>query len=212
MPIFHLPEQNDKANQAGQEDASGQIDQADGQGSTQGKNNEIDISGGAVIKDYELVDYMTKEEVRGQLLIEGKVKGSPVTILYEESPVTYTIKQEKSKIKFEDTPEGHICHVKIETKGDVSEYSSSNHNDIFDEGNISQIQELIEKEIIRQAELAVTKSKELNTDFLQIGLQMYRTHPKWWDKYSEDWDKGVYERMPILIEVNAIVENTGILQ
>lgn len=208
MPIFHIPEQNKETKNLQQ----GEVDEGTGIGGSERKNNEIDISGGAVIKDYELVDYITKEEVRGQLIIQGEVKNSPVTVMYQKSPITYSIKQEKSKIKFEKTPEGPVCYVEVEAKGNISEYSSETEETIFDTATIKEIQQILEDEIVRQAELAIDKSKELNTDFMQIGLEMYRKHPKWWKEYGPLWDDGLYEKMPIIVDVNVNIENTGILQ
>lgn len=212
IPIFHLPEQT-KGTTA---ESEGQIDQAGGEQSGEktasGPNNEIDISGGAVIKNYEFIDYITKEEVRGQLLIQGEIVASPVTIIYDDSSVTYTIKEEKSKLKFEDTPEGPICHVQITTKGDVSEYSSQNDQDIFDQQLIDEVAVKIQEEIKRQAQIAVDKAKTINTDFLQIGFEMYRHQPKMWKKYAEGWDNGNFQKTQIIIEVESTVENTGILQ
>lgn len=208
MPIFHIPQQNDETKNL----QEGEVDEGAGIGENGKKNNEIDISGGAVIKDYELVDYITKEEVRGQLIIQGEVKNSPVTVMYENSPITYSIKQEKSKIKFEKTPEGPVCYVEVEAKGDISEYSSETEETIFDTSTIKEIQQIVEDEIVRQAQLAIDKSKELNTDFMQIGLEMYRGHPKWWKEYGPLWDAGIYEEMPIIVDVNVDIENTGILQ
>ena len=126
--------------------------------------------------------------------------------------MTYTIKEEQTKLRFEDTPEGPICHVQIKTKGDVSEYSSQNDQDIFDEKLIDKVTIQIQDEIKRQAQIAVDKAKAINTDFLQVGFEMYRHEPKMWKKYAEGWDNGNFEKTQIIIEVEATVENTGILQ
>lgn len=213
MPIFHLPKgaEEEPTTDSGQVNPESEQSKSTNQPIGQ-DDNEIDISGGAVIKDYELVDYITKEEVRGQLLIQGEVRNAPIPILFKGSPITYTIKQEKSKLKFEQTETGLLCTVKIETKGGISEYTAAAAEDIFDKDIIKEIEVEMEKEIARQAQLAIDKSKVMNTDFLQIGLELYRKHPKWWDEYKETWEKGTYERLPIEVEVDVTIENTGILQ
>ncbi|MGL6173735.1 MAG: Ger(x)C family spore germination protein [Cellulosilyticaceae bacterium] len=213
MPIFHLP----KGAEEEPTTDSGQVGQESEQSKTEEKqtgqdDNEIDISGGAVIKDYKLVDYITKEEVRGQLFIQGEIKNATVPILFKGSPITYTVKEEKSKLKFEQTDNGLVCTVKIETKGGISEYTTAAEEDIFDKDRIKEIEEVMKKEIARQAQMAIDKSKEINADFLQIGLELYRKHPKWWEEYESTWEQGTYERLPILIEVDVTIENTGILQ
>lgn len=41
------------------------------------------IQGAAVIKDYELADWINKEQVRGELFVEGKIKEVPIVVKYK---------------------------------------------------------------------------------------------------------------------------------
>lgn len=176
------------------------------------EENEIDISGGVVMKDYELVDYLTKEEVRGQLFVEGKIKDSPVVIKYENDYLTYVVRNQKSKIKFEPTADGLVCNIEITADGDLSEYVSMPNNNIFNKQSIEEIRQLLEKEIDRQVQLTIDKSKIISTDFLQIGLELYRYHPKWWVNYAQGWQEGGYVNMPVNVKSRVRIKNTGVLQ
>lgn len=177
-----------------------------------GEEDSIEISGGAVIKNYELVDYLTKEEVRGQLLIGGQVKDSPVVVNYKNDYLTYIIKKQKSKIKFEKTSKGLICKVEIMTDGALSEYVSMPGSNIFNKESLEEMETLLEQEIDRQVQVTIDKSKEIETDFLQIGLELYRQHPKWWAEYEKEWQKGGYTNIPIEIKSSVNIRNTGVLQ
>lgn len=187
LPVFHV-DQTDKEEMKGQ----------------------IDISGGAVIHNNELVGYLTKEEVRGQLLVEGKVRNSPVVVVYEDNLLTYQIKDEKSKIKFKDTPEGPTCLIEMDVKGSISEYLTENGTNLTKDGTIEEIKTLLAEEIITQVGVGIDKSKEMNIDFLGIGQAMYRKHPKMWAKYKPGWLRETYQNMPISIGVNVDIQNTGI--
>lgn len=187
LPVFHV-DQTDKEEMKGQ----------------------IDISGGAVIHNNELVGYLTKEEVRGQLLVEGKVRNSPVVVVYEDNLLTYQIKDEKSKIKFKDTPEGPTCLIEMDVKGSISEYLAENGTNLTKDGTIEEIKTLLAEEIITQVGVGIDKSKEMNIDFLGIGQAMYRKHPKMWAKYKPGWLRETYQNMPISIGVNVDIQNTGI--
>lgn len=187
LPIFHV-DQTDKEEMKGQ----------------------IDISGGAVIHNNELVGYLTKEEVRGQLLVEGKVRNSPVVVVYEDNLLTYQIKDEKSKIKFKDTPEGPTCLIEMDVKGSISEYLTESGTNLTKDGTIEEIKALLAEEIITQVGVGIDKSKEMNIDFLGIGQAMYRKHPKMWAKYKPGWLRETYQNMPISIGVNVDIQNTGI--
>lgn len=187
LPVFHV-DQTDKEEMKGQ----------------------IDISGGAVIHNNELVGYLTKEEVRGQLLVEGRVRNSPVVVVYEDNLLTYQIKDEKSKIKFKDTPEGPTCLIEMDVKGSISEYLTESGTNLTKDGTIEEIKTLLAEEIITQVGVGIDKSKEMNIDFLGIGQAMYRKHPKMWAKYKPGWLRETYQNMPISIGVNVDIQNTGI--
>ena len=175
----------------------------------QKETGEIDIRGGAVIYNHELVGYLTKEEVRSQLFVEGNIKNSPVIIKYEDNLLTYNIKREKSKVKFKDSSNGPECLIKIQVDGNISEYLSEHGVKLTRDGTIEEVKELIADEIIAQIQIGVNKSKEMNMDFLGIGQEFYRYHPKVWTKYKSEWLNDVYQKMPITIEVNVDIQNTG---
>lgn len=176
----------------------------------EGMEGQIDISGGAVMRDYELVGYLNKEEVRGQLLIEGKVKNSPVVIVYDGNLLTYQIKEENSKIKFEDSPEGPLCLIELDVKGSISEYLTEAGTNLTKDGTIEEIKALLAEEMIAQAAVGIQKSKAMNIDFLGIGEAMYRKHPEMWAKYQPRWLETVYQNMPIRVGVTVDIQNTGI--
>ena len=176
----------------------------------EGMEGQIDISGGAVMRDYELIGYLNKEEVRGQLLVEGKVKNSPVVIVYDDNLLTYQIKEETSKIKFEDSPEGPLCLIELDVKGSISEYLTEGGTNLTKDGTIDEIKALLAEEIIAQVGVGINKSKAMNIDFLGIGQAMYRKHPKMWAKYQPNWLEDVYQNMPIRVGVTVDIQNTGI--
>lgn len=188
--------------------------QEDGnQSSDKGKANlgdEINISGAAVIKDYELVGYLSKEEIRSQLFIEGKIKNSPVLAVYQGGSVTYTIKMVKSKVSFKDTENGPICLVEIDTIGNIGEYLDQSGEQVTKGSNTAEIEQQIANQIVEQVKVGIRKSKEMNVDFMGIGLAMYRKRPALWEKYGPEWETGVYVDMPIEIGVNVDIQSTGI--
>lgn len=176
------------------------------------EKDSIEIGGAAVIKNYELVDFIGKDVVRGQLFIEGKINQVPIVVEYKGSPLTYIIDKERSKITFNNNREISEGNIEILTEGNITEYVSTNTKNIFSIEDINQITTLLQEEIRHQVMVAVNKSKELNVDFLKIGLQMYRKHPKQWQKYESIWDKEGYKSLPINVQVTSTIKNTGIIQ
>lgn len=173
-------------------------------------NTEIDISGAAVIHDHELVGYLTKEEVRSQLFVEGQIKSSPVVVPYNDTLLTYTVKREQSKLKFGENSEGPWCLLEIKAEGNISEYLSEDNEKLISPQTLQEVKGLIANEIIKQINVGIDKSKEMNTDFLGIGESFYRQHPKMWMKYQPTWLSTTYKNLPISIGVDVSIQSTGI--
>lgn len=185
LPVFHLEE-------------------------VEGEKGIVDISGAALIKDYTLVDYLTKEEVRSQLFIEGKIKKSPVVIAYNDTFLTYNIKREKCKLKFNEGPQGIECLIQIEVEGSISEYLSEGRSKLTKNQTIEEVKNLIAQEIIKQINVGLEKSKSLNVDYFGIGQALYRQKPKLWNKYKDSWNTTTYKNIPISIGVDVGIQSTGL--
>lgn len=179
---------------------------------SKGQNDLFRIGGAALIKDYELVEWLSEEEVRGQLLVEGKVRNVPVVVDYKNNYLTYTVEKEKSKIVFKQ--EGNELRGRIETEvnGSISECVILEDRGMFQEQEIAEITALIEEKIAQQIDNTVNRSKALNTDFLNIGLELYRKEPKAWKVYADTWNDKGYHDFPIDIEVTVRIKNTGTLE
>lgn len=173
---------------------------------------EINISGGAVMKDYGLVDYITKEQVKGLLYITGEIKNAPVLIQYKEEYLTYNIKNEKSKITFKDENGMMTCYIKLTAEGDIVEYASSDSQNLFRKGDVKEIERLLERQISEEASIAIDKAKIMNVDFLGIGRALYRKHPKYWEQYESSWKQTGFKQIPINVEADVKIRNTGSLQ
>ncbi len=183
--------------------------------SQQGKKGEeegIEISGAAVIKNYELVGWLSKEEVRGKLFVEGKIKRVPIVVEYNGEYLTYNIETEQSKLKFQNTNGEWAANLDIRVKGNITEYISSFDKQIFSKEDIQNAAEILQREIDRQIKVAIDRSKEMNIDFLNIGLEMYRQHPKVWEEYKQNWEQTGYKSFTIHTNTKVTIQNTGILE
>lgn len=171
----------------------------------------LKIGGAAVIKDYELVGWLDEDEVRGQLFIDGSIRKVPIVVEYEGDHLTYQIEQQKRTIDFNGKDELQTI-VEIIVKGSITEYNSSKNQYVFSEEKIKEISNLIEQEIKREIEKTINTSKMMNVDFLNIGLEMYRKEPQLWKVYEKNWEKDTYKKLPIKLNVEVIVQNTGMLE
>lgn len=175
------------------------------------EENTFNIEGAAVIKDYEFIDWLDKDEVRGLLFIDGSIEGVPIIVNYQDQELTYEIEKEKSRIRFNEENEPKVV-IDIIVKGNIIDYVSSNEKNTFSEEKMNDIAGLIQQEVNAQVKRAIDKSQSMNTDFIGIGLQMYRQCPKLWDKYSSHWNDGEYKDVPIELNTKVVIDNTGTLE
>lgn len=171
----------------------------------------LKIGGAAVIKNYELVGWLDEDEVRGQLFIDGSIHKVPIVVEYEGDYLTYQIEHQKRTINFKRENELQTM-VKIIVKGSITEYNSSKNQYVFNEEKIKEISKLIQQEIEREIEKTINTSKMMNIDFLNIGLEMYRKEPQLWKMYKTNWERDTYKKLPIQLNVEVMIQNTGILE
>lgn len=174
--------------------------------------SHFQISGGALLKDYTLVDYLSKEEIRGQLFVEGAIKDVPIVIQDGPRSISYLIKEQKSKVKFKKLHGELGAYIEIETTGDITDTPYLQKDMIVSKQQEELLKKKFEQEIEKQVRVSVDKSKKLNTDYLNIGLTMYRKHPKEWKKYETRWKNHGYQTFPVTVNVKVTIENIGTTQ
>ncbi|OON97417.1 MAG: hypothetical protein ATN36_03440 [Epulopiscium sp. Nele67-Bin005] len=201
-------------NQSNEQPAEQKVEGAtDGEEQTEtSQSAEFEISGGAVIKDYKLIDYITKEEVRGQLLVQGEVKNSPVVISYKDRLLTYLIKKTNSNVTFEEKNGVLTCFIDIKVHGNVIEYVSNHLQNVSNIDVLNELEILISGEVYKQAHVGIDRAKDMNVDFLGLGLQMYRHQPELWEYYEHNWNAIGFANVKIVVDVDVEIENTGLLQ
>ena len=68
----------------------------------QSDEKTVEINGAAIIKDYQLVDWLTEDEVKGLNILQGDIEGMLIVIEYKGNYLTYTVEQKKKKIEVRD--------------------------------------------------------------------------------------------------------------
>lgn len=172
----------------------------------------IQISGAALIKNYDFVDWLSKQQVRGELFVEGKVNKAPVTIDYKGRPLTYTVQKQKSRITFDEIDGRWAANIKLSVYGDITEYTADENDSIFRDEILNEIAKHLQQEINNEVTVAIDKSKAENVDFLNIGLEMYRKHPKVWNQYKVMWEIDGYKAFPIELSTEVTIQNTGVIE
>ena len=173
--------------------------------------NAVKIGGAAVIKDYQLVDWLSEEEVRGMNLIDGDIEEMPIVIEYKGEYLTYTIREKKTTIDFK---EGENIEVDINllVRGEITEGLSAMNNQILERDDVTEIKTLLIDKINKQLKGVIQKEKDMGVDFLKIELALYRKYPKLWNKYRTQENISNINKLNISLNTNVILENTGVIE
>lgn len=182
------------------------------EGGKEGKEGTVLIQGAAVVDDYRFVSWLDKDQVRGELFVDGKIKEVPIIVKYKGQDLTYKIKNQTSKTYFDNKNGEWTANLDINVDGNITEFTFLSPNILFNEENIKEISTLIQKEIINQVQKCIDYSKKINIDFLNIGLEMYRKYPIEWEKYQDKWEVSAYRDTPIKINATVTIHNTGALK
>lgn len=174
-------------------------------------DSKIEIQGGALLKDFKLKAWFTPEEIRGILWAEGKVRGAKIPIPVEESYLSYTVREQNSKISFSNEGNKVYCKIDITNEGDIGEYYINASKPLTSLENIRQIENQISDKIKKEITHLIDQTKEYDADIIGLGTELYRQHPKWWDHVADNWDQS-YKNMAVEINVDTKVRQMGIIE
>ncbi|HHW40596.1 MAG TPA: hypothetical protein GXX19_05515 [Syntrophomonadaceae bacterium] len=66
-----------------------------------------------------------------------------------------------------------------------------------------------EKAITREVMAAVTRSKELKSDFLALGDMLYRQYPEVWEKIKHNWRDEWLPNVEVRVSVTSKMRRSG---
>lgn len=173
--------------------------------------SKIEIKGGALLKDFKIKGWLSPDEIRGMLWVEGKVRGAQIPVSAGKSYLSYTVRQQESKISFFAKDNKVYCNIDITNEGNISEYYINSSDSLTSLDNIRIIENQISKRIKNEVNHIIDQTKEYDTDIMGFGTELYRQHPKWWDNVADNWDQS-YKNMPIEINVDTKIRQTGIIE
>ncbi len=174
-------------------------------------DSKIEIQGGALLKDFKLKAWFTPEEIRGILWVEGRVRGAKIPIPVEESYLSYTVREQESKISFSRKENRIYCKIDIINEGEIGEYYINASSSLTDLESIRKIESQVSDKIKKEMIHLIEQTKEHDTDVIGLGTELYRQHPKWWKEVEDNWDQ-TYKNMPIEINVDTKIRRTGIIE
>lgn len=170
----------------------------------------VEISGAAVIKNYQLVGNLDKDEVQGMLFINGNIEDIPLVIQYGERNLTYVIENKKCQVNFIEN-NGIDTNIDLLIDGYIAEGVKLEQNELSDEQEL-QLESLIAEKVNEKINSVVKKEYKLNVDFLNLGTKLYQDNPKLFSLYAKKGENISVNDFHININTDVIIQNVGLIE
>lgn len=219
MPVIKSEEASDELSGSTGNKESGKSRQSQGGQETSRSHKEhpgtLRIDGMAAFQGDKLVGRLNTPESRGLMLIRGKkMHAFIVSDAAGEAGVEqlyFRILESKSAVKVRLENGQPTIAVNVKVKADLRKYYGKEGSDIIFAEALAQTEEKLTESIREDIEAALKRGqRELRTDIFGFGFALYRKYPRSWkENYAEQWTD-LYPEIPVTVQVEAKVVNTGI--
>lgn len=173
------------------------------------KDMTIRLLGLAVFKRDRMVGVFDEDETRGFQWITGEMKSVPLVIssLDGKGKLSLDAIHSEGKIIPEVTEEKIRIKVEIISEGRVKEQMSGEN--LLDLKVVALLEKRMAEEIRGQAESAVRRAQELNTDVFGFGEAIHRRFRREWKSLEKRWDE-LFPEIEVEIDVKSSLRRTGL--
>lgn len=172
-------------------------------------DNEIELTGVAVIKNHEIKGYLNNDEIENIQILRSDIGSSKKVVTSGGHPIDYYIEAVDTNldIKYIDNK----LHLKysIFTEGNLSGYYTD-AKEIKGE-DIKVIEEKLNKQMEEELlQVAYMTKDEMKLDILGIEDRVKKYHYKLWKEIQKNWPEE-FEKLEISVEINNQIRNVGIV-
>lgn len=155
---------------------------------TQAKTT-IKIVGAGMMKNDKLVGYLNETEGIYYSLVRGKTNTLSLSFPCDNKGnygnVTMDGIKSNSKVEIKDgVPK---VSINVTGKAALTEYNCDTN--LREPKNVTEIENMINKEIIKNIKKTIKKTQEYDSDVFGFGEQLYRNNNKYWQKNKSKWNE-----------------------
>lgn len=168
----------------------------------------LSVDGMAYFKSDKLEDYLSTDESKHLIFLTKGVKGGLLEgNCPKEEPGFFTFNIEKSKTRFEIEwkEQQPTINVYVKLRGIVSEWTCKTD---FQYPNLKEYEKVLEEDLNNGITEIVNKSKEVGTDFIGFGKEIYLNKPSKWHKIEKQWET-LFPKVPYKIKTEVRISDTG---
>lgn len=157
----------------------------------------------AIFKNYKLVDIANRNESIGINFVNGNIKETYLKLNYNDGYVVIDTNKIKTSIK---TKLDNNPKVNINIEGEAKIIECNGNIDLEDYKTIEKLQKLSNKKIRKIVNQGISLAKKNNSDIFGFGLKFSKSHPKYFEKNKDNWDK-IFKNLNIDTKVKIILKN-----
>ena len=157
--------------------------------STTSPKTSIKVKGTTVFKGDKLVGYLNEKEAIYYAVVRDKIDTISLSFPCDKKDNYANIIIDGVKGKLKATVDKDEPKIAIDIAGNAAITEFNCKIDLKKPSNIKKIEEIANKEIVKQMKKTVKKVKELNSDIFGFEEQFYRNHYKYWKKKKDKWDE-----------------------
>lgn len=173
------------------------------------KRYDFRVENMAVFKKDRLIGWMDDLEGFGFLCVMGGIKGGSLSVNINDKTLSLMIESIDSDLKPVITDGKMQMNIRIKAVSNISE--SQVNADYENKELIERIQDLQAEDIKKHINLALEKSKQLDSDVFGFGNYFYGKYPEYWKQVQEN-GYDYYRNVAVNIDVNSTVNQIGIVR
>lgn len=174
-------------------------------------DEDIDIEGSAVFKDYKLIGYLQPSEQRALNYINAEITVDSIETKYEDAHLSLMLTGINRKMRLEDSEENLKIKINLEAEGYIHQFTLDDKYKVHDEELLKKLQDAAAKEIKVDIDETIKKIQDMRADLIHAGPYLRMFNPDIWDEVEEDWDE-IFRDIDIEVDVRVFIRRRGIIK
>lgn len=174
------------------------------------EDNEVVVEGLAVLKNYSLTGWMEEQHVTPYSWVLGKGRHSVVVADMEGVLVPYEISELHTNMRFSLEDGLLTIHINIKSEGDVAEYILEDHDKLFSNTYIDELEEKLAGEMESKIDaLMDVIQDDYGIDIIGASNQLKMENRKVWSETKSDW-QNFFSGASIIVESKVNIRRIGL--
>lgn len=169
------------------------------------------LTGIAVIADWKLKGWLDGQEAMGYMWVMEQIEHHGFNVAFKKGTISLEALPNQTSINVEADQDGvKQITMKIKSRVRLTEWKNiSIETDKDPLGTEKALSEAVNQEVKKMVEQTVKKAQSLNADILHLNEYVRMTSPRLWENISNEWEKQIFPKVRVSVEVNVSIRDIG---